>query len=109
MVRPVINARMNSSTLGVSNGSNKINKIYKYGVERLYMVIFFSRKTCKKIKKRNRTRLTIMTLIILFFLGLQSRLLQRHLIHHHVYILQLAKIHSKFNFQVQRKTAPFGT
>ena len=93
MINPVINAMGKSSQLGISKGSNKINRMYRYGVERLYNEIFFNRKTCIKTKTTNLSRLIIILLLILFLPGLQRVLFFCEFVVHYINVFQFAEIY----------------
>jgi len=88
------------NTFGVSKGSSSINRMYKYGVEKLYRVIFFSRKTCIKTSTMNLNTFKISVLIIFLLLSLQSRLFLCKFIVDHVHIFQLAKINRESYFHI---------
>jgi len=86
--------------LGVSKGNSKINKIYRYGVDRLYSVIFFNKNTCINTSTIKRSTLIIIVLIILFLQSLQSLLFFREFIVYYINILQFTKINRKGYFHI---------
>src|SRR5258708_6929450 len=100
MVSPNKNDKANNTTLGISKGSSRINMIYRYGVDRLYSVMFFNKNTCIKTSITNRKKFTRIVLLIFFLLRLQSRLLWSKFINYYIHILQLTKIYSKFHFHI---------
>ena len=53
-VIPSKNAESSNNHFGVAKGNNKINKIYKYGLNKLPICKLFKTNTCNKMSKTKR-------------------------------------------------------